>query len=132
MGFSDAYDPEQNILGGAKYLRMMLDQFGGNTELAVAAYNAGPGNVSKYGGIPPSRRRRPTFGWSWRPMGGGSLPAGELPAAPDAALCGAGSASARGFGSDDTLSSLLLLQILEMQIGMLGNPQDDKENGNYF
>ncbi|MCG7344637.1 lytic transglycosylase domain-containing protein [Sporosarcina sp. ACRSL] len=52
LGVTDGFDPEQNIMGGAKYLRQMLDQFG-NVEMALAAYNAGPGNVRKYGGIPP-------------------------------------------------------------------------------
>jgi hypothetical protein len=53
LGVSDAYDPEENIMGGAKYLSLMLDEFDGSTELAVAAYNAGAGNVIKYDGIPP-------------------------------------------------------------------------------
>ncbi len=53
MGVSDSFDPEQNIMGGAKYLRKMLDNFGGNLKLALAAYNAGPGTVSKFNGVPP-------------------------------------------------------------------------------
>lgn len=53
MGVKDSFNIEQNIDGGAKYLRQMLDQFGGDTKLALAAYNSGPGHVQKYGGVPP-------------------------------------------------------------------------------
>jgi len=49
----DPYDKQQNIEGGAKYLRQMLDTFGGDLKKAVAAYNAGPGAVKDYGGVPP-------------------------------------------------------------------------------
>lgn len=53
LGVKDAFDPEQNIMGGAKYISTLLKRYDGNTSLALAAYNAGSGNVAKYGGIPP-------------------------------------------------------------------------------
>lgn len=53
LGVSDAYDPEQNIMGGAQYISSLLEKYNGNLSYAVAAYNAGSGNVDKYGGIPP-------------------------------------------------------------------------------
>jgi soluble lytic murein transglycosylase-like protein len=48
-------DVEQNVAGGTAYLRQQLERFGNNVPLALAAYNAGPGAVMKYGGIPPYR-----------------------------------------------------------------------------
>lgn len=53
LGVTDAFNIEQNVDGGCKYIRQMLDTFGGDVKKAIAAYNAGPGAVQKYGGVPP-------------------------------------------------------------------------------
>ena len=53
LGVTNAYDAEQNIMGGTKYLKGLMDRFDNNKSLALAAYNAGPNAVKKYGGIPP-------------------------------------------------------------------------------
>lgn len=53
LGVTDAYDPYQNIMGGARLISKLLGQYNGDVTLALAAYNAGSGNVAKYGGVPP-------------------------------------------------------------------------------
>lgn len=53
LGCANAYDPDQNIMAGTKYLKQLLDRFDGNMTKALAGYNAGPGAVEHYGGLPP-------------------------------------------------------------------------------
>ena len=91
LGVADSFDARQNIFAGTQYLRMMLDEFGGDVDLALAAYNAGPGAVTRYGGIPPYRETR---GYVEKVQGlaGSSAPA----AAPGAAAFYAPSTTLRG------------------------------------
>jgi len=57
-GVADVHDPRQNIHAGARHLRALLDRFANDRTLAIAAYNAGAGTISRYGGVPPYRETR--------------------------------------------------------------------------
>ena len=55
LGVRDPYEPEANVCGGSRYLKMLLEQFAGDIRLALAAYNAGPAAVERYSNVPPYR-----------------------------------------------------------------------------
>ena len=58
LGVTDAFDPRQNVYGGSRYLRLLANRYDGDMVLVLAAYNAGAGNVEKYGGVPPFAETR--------------------------------------------------------------------------
>ncbi len=58
MGVTDIFNPEENIEGGVRYLRLLLNRFNGDLERALAAYNAGPSAVEKYNGMPPYKETK--------------------------------------------------------------------------
>lgn len=58
LGVTDAFDARQNVYGGCRYLRLLANRYGGDMVLVLAAYNAGAGNVEKYGGVPPFEETR--------------------------------------------------------------------------
>lgn len=90
LGVTDAYDPYQNVMGGTKYISQLLDKYDGDVKLALAAYNAGSGNVAKYGGIPPFKETQNYVVKVMNYMNGGvQVPDDYYPAA------GAGNAAAK-------------------------------------
>ncbi len=114
----DPTDPVQNLRGGARYLRQQIDKFG-DTSLALAAYNAGPGNVSKYGGIPPFEE---TQNYVNKIMGGYSdtrVLEGRPQAGPHEE-----EEFARGYEPRDALADLYAMQREQVQPTDLYNPYE--------
>ena len=78
LGVINPFDPEQNVSGGVRYLRQLLDRYGNDEQLALAAYNAGPGTVDRYGQEVPPYKETQKYVTKISQMAGESIPA-KLP-----------------------------------------------------
>lgn len=78
LGVTDVWNPQQNIDGGVKYLAQQLKSFNGDTRLALAAYNAGPAAVKKYGGVPPYKETQNYVATITNMIGQGNVDIGGL------------------------------------------------------
>ena len=117
LDVSDPFDPEQSIMGGARYLRENLDRFDGDIELALAAYNAGWPAVKKHGGIPPFRETQAYVPKVLGYLGGEITPnmltysgfdmGGRINEAP--------ASNNSSFDFNEALAQMLFIKMIEMQ-----------------
>lgn len=142
LGVDDPFDARSNIMGGAKYIAEKLKQYNGDMELALAAYNAGSGNVEKYGGVPPFSETRNYIQKIKEYMGmdltTGKMVAGQSGTASSAAsgiLQGTQGSTYTGFSSENALylAELMKLQ-LQSRVNLLSQSltEEDDKNGNFW
>ncbi len=95
LGVSDSFSPEQNVHGGTRYLRELLERYDGDAIKALAAYNAGPGAVDHYKGVPPYRETRKYVARVVRDYNRSKQGAGKTGASPGTTHTAASSAAAK-------------------------------------
>jgi len=126
LGVTDAYDPKQSIMGGAKYLKEQLDRFDGDVKLALAAYNAGWPAVKKHGGIPPFRETQAYVPKVLGYMGSGEITAGMLTYNGydmEGKINEASEKKNTAFNINEMLAQMLFIKMIEMQ---MNSPGDNK------
>jgi len=124
LGVTDAYDPEQSIMGGAKYLKEQLERFEGDVKLALAAYNAGWPAVKKHGGIPPFRETQAYVPKVLGYMGSGEITPNMLTYSGfdmKGKINESSEANNGSFNFNEALAQMLFIKMIEMQLNSSEN-----------
>ena len=115
LGVTDPFDAKSNIFGGAKYISDLLKQYGGEIDLTLAAYNAGSGNVAKYGGVPPFEETR-NYIQKVRSYMGTELTAGYAASGQSSTEADAAAGITAGGFSFDQEDALYMVELMKLQM----------------